>query len=101
MLLETARLLARRFTPEDAEDLYAVLSDPEVMRYLEPPFSLEQTEEFIPKAGLCDPPLVYAVVWKGETAESVIDGNVGTGIARPRTSNACPYIEFSVPSTAF
>ena len=64
MLLKTDRLLVRRFAPEDAEDLYAVLSDPEVMRYLEPPFTLAQTEAFILQNGLCDPPLIYGVVWK-------------------------------------
>ena len=63
-LLETERLLARRFTPEDAEDLYAALSDPEVMRYLEPPFSLARTEDLIQRAGLCEPPLIWAVAWK-------------------------------------
>lgn len=63
-LLETDRLLVRRFTPEDAVALHAVLSDPEVMRYLEPPFTLEQTERFLQRAGLCEPPLVWAVIWK-------------------------------------
>lgn len=64
MLLETDRLLVRRFLPEDAEALHAVLSDPEVMRYLEPPFTPEQTEAFLLKAGLCEPPLLWAVVRK-------------------------------------
>ena len=71
-LLETDRLLVRNFTPEDAKALHAVLSDPEVMRYLEPPFTLEHTEAFIRDTGLCDPPLVWAVVWKGKAADPVI-----------------------------
>lgn len=67
-LLETDRLLVRRFTPEDAVALHAVLSDPEVMRYLEPPFTFEQTEAFIRDVGLSDPTLVWAVVWKQTNA---------------------------------
>lgn len=68
--VETDRLLVRRLTENDAEALHAVLSDPEVMRHIEPPFSLEQTKAFIRNAGLCDPPLVYAVVWK-QTGELI------------------------------
>ncbi len=64
MLLETDRLLVRRLKESDAEALCFVLSDEKVMRYIEPPFSLEQTRVFIREAGLCEPPLVYAVVWK-------------------------------------
>jgi RimJ/RimL family protein N-acetyltransferase len=32
-ILETARLLLREFTPQDADALALVLSDPETMRY--------------------------------------------------------------------
>ena len=64
MLVETKRLLVRRFAASDAPALHALLSDPEVMRYLEPPYSREQTERFLRQAGLCEPPLVYAVTQK-------------------------------------
>ncbi len=70
VLIETERLLVRRLQEADDEKLYAVLSDPEVMRYIEPPFSLEQTRSFIREAGLCEPPLVYAVIWK-QTGELI------------------------------
>lgn len=69
---ETDRLLIRRFTMSDAEALFSVLSDPEVMRYIEPPFSFEQTKAFIQEAGLCEPPLVYAVLWKGSVSPPLI-----------------------------
>lgn len=72
MLFESDRLLVRRLTEADTEALYAVLSDPEVMRYIEPPFSMEQTAAFIREAGLCEPPLVYAVIWKGDASDPVI-----------------------------
>ncbi|MDD6142834.1 MAG: GNAT family N-acetyltransferase [bacterium] len=64
MHIETTRCTIRKLSLEDAEDLFAVLSDEAVMRYIEAPFSLSQTEDFIRAAGLCNPPLVYAVVWK-------------------------------------
>ena len=64
MKIETKRLLVRRLAENDAQTLHAALSDPGVMRYIEPPFSLEQTQIFIRDAGLCEPPLVWAVVWK-------------------------------------
>ena len=70
MKVETDRLFVRRLTENDADALYVVLSDPEVMHYIEPPFSLEQTRAFIREAGLCEPPLVYAVVWK-QTGELI------------------------------
>lgn len=58
---DTGRFLVRNFRLEDAEDLAEVLSDAEVMKYIESPFSMEQTWEFINTAGLSEPPLVYAV----------------------------------------
>ena len=64
MELETPRLLVRDLMEDDAPALHAVLSDPEVMRCLEPPFTPAQTRDFIRRAGLCNPPLVYAVIEK-------------------------------------
>ena len=62
--IQTRRCWIRAFGLEDAEALQCVLGDGEVMRYIETPFTLAQTEAFIHHAGLCEPPLVYAVVWK-------------------------------------
>ena len=70
ILLETRRLQVRRLEEADAEALYAVLSDPEVMRQIEPPFSLERTRSFLREAGLCETPLVWAVLWK-QTGELI------------------------------
>ena len=61
MLFETARLSVRPLALPDLPALHDVLSDPEVMRYLEPPFSKAQTEAFIRDCGLACPPLVYGV----------------------------------------
>lgn len=59
--MKTARLLVRRFRPEDLDALAALLADDEVMRFLEPPFTQEQSAAFLERAGLSEPPLVYAV----------------------------------------
>ncbi len=64
MYIETKHCIIRRFEAEDKEALYEVLSDAEVMRYIEPPFTLEQTEEFIREAGMGEEPLVYALEHK-------------------------------------
>lgn len=63
MNLSTQRCLIRKFTENDASDLYEVLSNREVMAFIESPFDLRQTRNFIAEAGLCEPPLVYALVW--------------------------------------
>lgn len=55
------KLNIRRMCPNDLVPLNQLLSDEAVMRYLEPPFSMEQTKEFLHHAALSDPPLVYAV----------------------------------------
>lgn len=68
MLLDTEHLTVRRYRESDAPALHALLSDPEVMRCLEPPYSRDQTERFLRQAGLCDPPLVYAVTRKRDGA---------------------------------
>ena len=53
--------LIRKMTLADLNDLYALLSDSEVMRFIEPTFSKEQTAQFLMDAGLSENPLVYAV----------------------------------------
>ena len=83
ILTETTRLLVRRLTEADAGELYAVLSDPEVMRYIEPPFSLEQTRDFILQAGCCEPPLVWAVIWKGDASAISVAGGEKTPQSHP------------------
>lgn len=62
--METKRLRIRPLTAEDTEELCKVLSDAEVMRYVEAPYSRQQTAEFIQRVNMAVPPLAYAVVWK-------------------------------------
>ena len=46
-ILQTSRLLLREFTPEDADALALVLSDPETMRYYPAPYDRAGVEQWI------------------------------------------------------
>ena len=54
---KTVNITIRNMRPGDADALYRLLSDPEVMRYLEPPYDRVQAEAFLHHAGLSEPPL--------------------------------------------
>lgn len=54
-------LSIRRMTEKDLGPLTALLADERVMRYLEAPFTPERTQAFLAEAGLCEPPLIWAV----------------------------------------
>ena len=59
--MHTARLQIRRFQADDLDDLFALLSDEEVMKYLEAPYTREAAEAFLRRCGMADPPQIYAV----------------------------------------
>ena len=52
-------LTIRKMTGQDLEPLHTLLSDPAVMKFLEPPYTREQTAEFLQSA-LSDEPAVFA-----------------------------------------
>ena len=54
------KLSVRKFRESDLESLYGLLSDPRVMEHLESPFTREESRRFLEKAGLSEPPLIYA-----------------------------------------
>ncbi|MCI8287158.1 MAG: GNAT family N-acetyltransferase [Lachnospiraceae bacterium] len=60
-LCSSDRLTVRRMKLSDLDELYSLISNPEVMRYIEPPYSHADTEKFLREAGLLEPPLIYAV----------------------------------------
>lgn len=62
MRIETTNLIIREMTLNDLEEIHLVLSDPEVMRHIEPPFSREATSSFILSSALREKPMVFAVV---------------------------------------
>ena len=45
----------------DIESLFSLLSDEDVMRYIEPAFTREKAQEFLMSAGLSEEPLIYTV----------------------------------------
>ena len=83
MELTTQRCLIRNMTMKDADDLYQVLSDEHVMMYIEQAFDMKKTKDFIQSAGLCEPPLVYSIVWK-TTGKAI-----GHAIFHSYEENAC------------
>ena len=50
----------RNMVEADAEDLMEVLGDPDVMTYIEPPYSMEEVKDFIREAGMSESPAVYS-----------------------------------------
>ena len=40
--------------------MYEVLSDPDVMKYIEPPYTLEQVAKFVSDYGTDEDPMIYA-----------------------------------------
>ena len=63
-MIETRRCVIRKFERSDLDALYSVLGDPEVMEYIEEPFSYEKTQEFLEENGLIDPARIYALELK-------------------------------------
>lgn len=47
MYIETARMILRSFTPEDAAGLHEILGDEETMKNCEPAYDFEKTKEFL------------------------------------------------------
>ena len=56
--LETSNCIIRNFVLSDVKELYETLSDKEVMEYVEPPFTLGQTAQFIKHIMLSEKPPV-------------------------------------------
>lgn len=60
MRIETERLVIRDFLKEDYKDAFEYLSDAVVMKYIEPIFTIPQTQEFIQNYGIKEK-MVFAV----------------------------------------
>ncbi len=71
-ILETERLIIRKFDKKDYQDAYEYLSDEDVMKFIESPFSYQQTVEFV-NTFMCEKPNVYALV---EKVSSKVIGHV-------------------------
>ena len=62
--IETKRCRIRQFKQSDVDELYPILSNPKVMEYIEAPFTLENTKDFLNKNALSYPPRVFALEYK-------------------------------------
>lgn len=60
-MTERMELKIREMVPEDLLPLHRLLSDPEVMRYIEPPYTPKQTRAFLEDAGMTEPRRVWTV----------------------------------------
>ena len=49
-IIQTERLILRLWKPEDMQPYYEINQDPEVIRYLRGPLTMEQVQDFIPAA---------------------------------------------------
>lgn len=62
--IETKRCRIRQFKNSETDELYLILSNPKVMEYIEEPFTLEDTKDFLNKNALSYPPRVFALEYK-------------------------------------
>ena len=66
ILLTTDRLIIRSFHESDLDDLFCLLSNEEVMKYIEPPYNKKETKDFLYKYGLTKEPKIYAVTYQNK-----------------------------------
>lgn len=66
MEIVTRQCIIRNFKAEDSRELYETLSDGEVMKYMEPPYTMEQVKSFIEEAGVSKLPLIYALTSRAD-----------------------------------
>ena len=62
--IDTQRCRIRQFKQSDVDDLYLILGNPKVMEYIETPFTLEDTKDFLNKNALSYPQRVFALEYK-------------------------------------
>ena len=82
MDLKTRRLSIRPFVMEDTDALFSILSDPAVMRFIEPPYTRSQTAAFITDQLRAEIPQAYALT------ENETGALVGHVIWQPYDSEA-------------
>lgn len=73
MDLKTQRLSIRPFVMEDTDALFSILSDPAVMRFIEPPYTKSQTAAFITDQLRAEVPQAYALT---ENATGQLIGHI-------------------------
>src|SRR5258708_11139736 len=97
-VLQTARLLLRRFEPGDSEHLHAITGDPDVMRFVGDlkPFSPQRTRTMI-----ADAMAHYEQRGLGENAiicKATVE-LIGYGVFNILPIPACPQIDYILRPT--
>lgn len=78
MFIENDRFIIRKIIKDDTIFLHNVLSNPNVMRYIEEPYTLKQTTEFVTQFGLTENPRVFSIQLKdGDVIGYCIFGSYG------------------------
>lgn len=60
-MVRKMKLVIRKMKIEDAGPLFELMSNPEVMKYMEPPYDYDKTLEFLEEYGIKEPPYVFTV----------------------------------------
>ena len=60
-MVRKMKLVIRKMKIEDAGPLFELMSNPEVMKYMEPPYDYDKTVEFLEEYGIKEPPYVFTV----------------------------------------
>lgn len=83
MKIETERLIIRNFVFGDVAALFEVLSNKDVMEYVEKPYTYERTQKLVEEAAFSQSPLIYALQIK-DTGELI-----GHVIYHPYGNDVC------------
>lgn len=61
MYLTFSHYIIRDYLQSDLKSLQEITGDPDLMKEMDHPYTMEETEEFLRRYGLNDPPYVYAL----------------------------------------
>jgi ribosomal-protein-alanine N-acetyltransferase len=70
IVFETERLRVRHFTAADHDNYYLLQGNPDVMRYIRPPRTREESDLFLKEKILASPPGDFKGYWAVEEKES-------------------------------
>ncbi|MEO7922230.1 MAG: GNAT family N-acetyltransferase [Chitinophagaceae bacterium] len=70
IIFETDRLIVRKFTDEDADNYFALQGNADVMQYIRPPRTRQESDEFLKEKILAADPADYKGYWAVENKEA-------------------------------
>lgn len=84
-IFETQRLIIREFTPEDGDDFFLLQSNPDVMRYIRPPRTRDESDAFLHNKILKEFSQDYKGYWS--LADKATGNFLGSFVIMPLTSD--------------